>query len=186
LNARLTSKWIALFYRAATGTKSVRTLLTPVGAGIFMVFIVALILVSVQLDRWLHFPAFISCPWHWVLSLPLAGIGFLLAGWSVQHFLKARGTPVPFNPPPRVVQTGPYAHTRNPMLSGVFCLMFGLGVLLGSISLVCIVTPLFIMITAWELKAIEEPELEKRLGESYRAYRQKTPMFIPRLRIRKK
>jgi protein-S-isoprenylcysteine O-methyltransferase Ste14 len=72
------------------------------------------------------------------------------------------------------------------MLSGIFCLMFGLGALLGSISLVFMFTPLFIAINAWELKTIEEPELEKRLGQSYRAYRQKTPMFIPQLRIGKK
>lgn len=182
----LKSKWIALFNSVATGTKSIRTLLTPLGAGFFIAFIGVLILISIHLDRWLRMPVLLSQPWRLMVFLPLAGIGLFLVGWSVQHFLKAKGTPVPFNPPPRLVQSGPYAYIRNPMLSGVFFLMFSLGFLLGSVSLVFIFTPLFIIINAWELKAIEEPELEKRLGQSYDTYRQKTPMFLPRLWGREK
>jgi protein-S-isoprenylcysteine O-methyltransferase Ste14 len=70
------------------------------------------------------------------------------------------------------------------MLTGVFVLLFGFGVLLGSISLVYIFTPLFILFNVWELKAVEEKELEKRLGEEYIEYRKRVPMFIPRLNMR--
>jgi protein-S-isoprenylcysteine O-methyltransferase Ste14 len=42
-----------------------------------------------------------------------------------------------------------------------------------------IFTPLFILINVWELKAIEEPELLKRLGQDYIEYRKRTPMFFP-------
>ena len=180
----LKSHWISLFYRAATGTKSIRTLLTPLGAGFFILFNVIMVLVSIQFDRWMRFPRLIPNPWHLIVSLPLMGVGLFLAGWSVQHFLRAKGTPVPFNPPPRLVQTGPYAFSRNPMLTGVFFLLFGLGFLLDSVSMIFFFTPLFIGINFWELKSIEEPELEKRLGEAYRVYKRKTPMFIPRLRGR--
>jgi protein-S-isoprenylcysteine O-methyltransferase Ste14 len=65
------------------------------------------------------------------------------------------------------------------MLTGVFALLFGIGVLLGSASLLVIFTPLFISINLWELKAIEEPELLKRLGQDYSKYRETTPMFLP-------
>jgi len=37
-----------------------------------------------------------------------------------------------------------------------------------------------------ELKAIEEPELEKRLGKKYLEYKKKMPMFIPWLKMRTK
>jgi protein-S-isoprenylcysteine O-methyltransferase Ste14 len=67
------------------------------------------------------------------------------------------------------------------MLTGVFSLLFGIGALLGSGSLLVIITPLFILINVWELKAIEEPELVKRLGQDYEEYRKKTPMFFPSL-----
>ena len=108
----------------------------------------------------------------------------LLIGWSVQNFLKVKGTPVPFNPPPQLVTSGPYAYTRNPMLTGVFALLFGFGIFFGSVSLLFVFTPLFILLNFWELKAIEEPELVKRLGQEYIEYREMTPMFVPRFSSR--
>ena len=104
--------------------------------------------------------------------------------WSFLHFIKVKGTPVPLNPPPKLVTTGPYAYIRNPMLTGLFILLFGLGVLLGSISLVFIFTPLFILLNVLELRTIEEPELEKRLGKEYLEYKKRVSMFIPRLKVR--
>ncbi|MBA7666493.1 hypothetical protein ES703_74574 [subsurface metagenome] len=102
--------------------------------------------------------------------------------WSILHFIKVKGTPVPFNPPPKLVTTGPYSYIRNPMLSGVFILMFGFGILFRSISLVFIFTPLFILFNFLELKSIEEPELEKRLGKDYLEYKKSVPMFFPRFK----
>ena len=122
-------------------------------------------------------------PWNLNLSLPIFTLALFLIGWSVQSFLKSKGTPVPFNPPPKLVTTGPYAYTRNPMLTGVFFLLFGFGIFLGSISLLTVYTPLFIWINFWELKSIEEPEIERRLGQDYIEYRKKTPMFFPRIGI---
>jgi len=118
-------------------------------------------------------------PLNIILPLPIFSLALFLIGWSVQNFLKAKGTPVPFNPPSKLVTTGPYAYTRNPMLTGVFFLLFGFGILFGSVFLLFVFTPLFIFINVWELKAIEEPELVKRLGENYIEYRKRTPMFFP-------
>jgi protein-S-isoprenylcysteine O-methyltransferase Ste14 len=67
------------------------------------------------------------------------------------------------------------------MLTGVFVLLFGFGMFFGSVSLLFVFTPLFILLNFWELKAIEEPELVKRLGQEYIEYREMIPMFIPRL-----
>jgi len=65
------------------------------------------------------------------------------------------------------------------MLSGVFLMLFGIGFLLQSLSLVIIYTPLFMVIAFLEFKIIEEPELEKRLGTPYVKYKKKVPMFFP-------
>ena len=70
------------------------------------------------------------------------------------------------------------------MLMGVFLLLFGIGFAIKSLSLVVFFTPLYILANVWELNEIEEPELVKRLGEEYLAYRQRTPMFIPRMRLK--
>ncbi len=85
-----------------------------------------------------------------------------------------------------MVTTGPYTYVRNPMVTGMFILFFGLGVLFQSISLVFIFTPLFILLMVLELKAVEEPELEKRLGKEYLEYKKKVPMFIPWLKVKTK
>jgi protein-S-isoprenylcysteine O-methyltransferase Ste14 len=133
-----------------------------------------------QVDKVLGFPKLFSPFLSLIIALPFLGAGFLLWLWSLLHFIRVKGTPVPFNPPPKLVATGPYAYARNPMLSGIFITLFGLGILLRSISVAFILTPLFVLLNAWELKAIEEPELERRLGKEYIEYRKKVPMFIPR------
>ncbi|MFQ6052229.1 MAG: methyltransferase family protein [Candidatus Hydrothermarchaeota archaeon] len=182
----LREKLINVFYKAATGTSKIRALLTPVGLVFFFTVIVLLIVVSLQVDKFLDFPKPLSPPLNMVVSVPILAIGLFLDLWSILQFIKVKGTPVPFNPPPRLVTTGPYANVRNPMLSGVFILLFGLGVLFQSISLVFIFTPVFILLNVLELKAVEEPELEKRLGKEYVEYRKRVPMFIPSLRARAK
>jgi protein-S-isoprenylcysteine O-methyltransferase Ste14 len=57
----------------------------------------------------------------------------------------------------------------------------GLGFLLHSISLVFVWGPFFIAVILIEVKLVEEPELERRLGASYREYKERVPMFLPNL-----
>ena len=178
-------RWISLLHRAATGTKKTRTLLTPIGVVIFGVFTGLFVILAVLVDRWLSLLWPLSSGLSWLMAAPLITIGVGLTAWSASHFLKVKGTPVPFNPPPTLVMTGPYQFVRNPMLTGVFLLLFGIGFAIKSLSLVVLFTPLFVLANVWELKEIEEPELVKRLGEDYVAYKQQTPMFIPKVRHRK-
>jgi protein-S-isoprenylcysteine O-methyltransferase Ste14 len=59
---------------------------------------------------------------------------------------------------------------RAPLSSLANHFFFGLGMAF---------TPLFILVNVWELKSIEEPELEKHLGEDYIEYQRTIPMFFP-------
>lgn len=164
------------------GSKKIRNFLTPIGIIFFFSLIGLLIIISLRIDKLLHFPKLISYPLNTIISFFILVIGLFLMLWSILHFIKVKGTPVPFNPPPKLVTTGPYSYIRNPMLSGVFILMFGFGILFRSISLVFIFTPLFILFNFLELKSIEEPELEKRLGKDYLEYKKSVPMFFPRFK----
>jgi protein-S-isoprenylcysteine O-methyltransferase Ste14 len=175
-----------MFYRAATGSRKTRNLLTPAGIVFFFGLIALFIFVALQVDKFLDFPKLLPTSLNIIVSVPILAIGLFVMIWSILHFIKVKGTPVPFNPPPKLVTNGSYAHVRNPMLTGVFVLLFGLGVLFRSISLVSIFTPLFILLNVWELKAIEERELERRLGKDYVEYKKRVPMFIPRLKVRTK
>lgn len=172
-------RWIDLLHRAATGTRKTRTLLTPVGVTIFFGFTAMFVLAAFLVDSVFGLPGLMPEGARIPISIPIMAAGFAVTAWSALHFLKVKGTPVPFNPPPTVVQTGPYRYVRNPMLSGVFLFLFGIGFFIDSVSLVFFFAPLYIGFNVWELKAIEEPELIKRLGNGYVEYRNRTPMFIP-------
>ncbi len=182
---RIRDRWISLLHRAATGTKKTRTLLTPIGVLIFGVFTGLFLILAVLVDRWLSLLWPLASGLSWLIATSLIAIGVGVIAWSAFHFRKVKGTPVPFNPPPTLVITGPYQFVRNPMLTGVFLLLSGIGFAIKSLALVVLFTPLFILANVWELKEIEEPELVKRLGEDYVAYQKRTPMFIPRMRRRK-
>lgn len=181
----LKTKWIDFLYYVATGRRSVRNVFAPIGAIFFCLVVFLFIVAALHVDHWMGVIDMFQGRLPILLSLPLFSIALFMIRWSVHHFLKAKGTPVPINPPPRIVKSGPYAYVRNPMLTGVFALLFGIGVLLESVSLLFIFTPLFILINVWELKAIEEPELLKRLGREYAEYRETTPMFFPKIQKRK-
>ncbi len=177
-------RWINLLYRAAKATRKTRTLLTPIGLIIFGVFTGIFVFQSILIDWWLslHWPLPSGPTWFVAMLLIALGVG--VTAWSVFHFMKVKGTPVPFNPPPQIVTTGPYRFSRNPMLTGIFLILFGIGFAIQSLSLVVFFAPLYILANVWELNQIEEPELVKRLGEDYVTYRRQTPMFIPRIRLK--
>jgi protein-S-isoprenylcysteine O-methyltransferase Ste14 len=171
-----------LLYKVTTGPVNVKRLLTPVGFLAFSAIVLAVIGSGILLDRWLGFPPLLPGRPGLVAGIPLLALGAFFSGWSIAVFAEERGTPVPFNPPPRLVVKGPYTHSRNPMLAGLFLMFFGLGFLFGSIGLTAIMTPVLIVVSIIGLKLVEEPELERRLGDAYVEYRRMTPMFLPRLR----
>jgi protein-S-isoprenylcysteine O-methyltransferase Ste14 len=175
-------RWIDLLHRTATGTRRFRTLLTPVGVLIYGGFTTLFVFAALLVDRLLGLPALLPEVVRLPVAMPVMVVGAATTFWSAFHFLKVKGTPVPFNPPPTVVDTGPYRYARNPMLTGVFVFLFGLGFAVNSISLVFLFTPLYMLANVWELRRIEEPELVRRLGDEYIKYRRRTPMFFPRLR----
>jgi len=173
---------INFIYKVATGTKRMRVLLTPLFGSVFFCIVLLLIFSSFYLDSFWGFPEFISKPFRVMLSLPFLIIGTLLWLWCAVKFFKTKGTPVPINPPPKLVTDGPYAYSRNPMMTGLFMVMAGIGIFSGSITLTFFMTPLFVFMSILEFKYFEEPELEKRFGKEYCKYKERTPIIIPKIR----
>ena len=169
-----------LFFFVAMGSKHLRLLLTPVGLVVFFGMLLLVVFGSLYMDRALGFPKLLSEPIGTLIGAVLLSLGLIIWAWCVVWFSKAKGTPVPFNPPHELVTVGPYAWSRNPMLTGVFAVLFGIGFLLHSVSMVFVWTPAFIIFNVLELKLVEESELERRFGESYIAYRRRVPMFVPK------
>lgn len=181
----LRERWIDYLYRAATGSQHFRSSRTPAGLAIFGLFTAVFVIVAPIVDRALTLPWPVPGNFSLTIGMLLLVTGAAMIAWTVFYFRRARGTPVPVNPPQELITTGPYSYTRNPMLAGVFLFMFGLGFTMHSLSLVLIFVPLYALAHVWELKQIEEPELAKRFGEEFLAYSKRTPMFFPRIRLKK-
>jgi protein-S-isoprenylcysteine O-methyltransferase Ste14 len=173
---------INYIYKITTGATKTRVLLTPVFGFVFSFIVLLLIFVSFYLDSFLGLPKFAPKPFRVMLSLPMLIGGSALWLWCVLKFLKTEGTPVPVNPPPKLITDGPYLYSRNPMMTGLFMVMAGIGIFAGSVALTFLMTPLFVLISIIEFKYIEEPELEKRFGKIYSEYKEKTPLIIPKIR----
>ncbi|CAG0935358.1 protein-S-isoprenylcysteine O-methyltransferase [Thermoflexales bacterium] len=129
-----------------------------------------------------------ASPLVWVLCA--LGLVFLIGGlglfsWCVSLFDRVgRGTLAPWDSTRHLVAVGPYRYIRNPMISGVAAMLVGEALLWGS-SVLGLWAGLFITINHIYFVLFEEPGLEKRFGESYRAYKAAVPRWIPRLRFRR-
>ena len=178
----LRERIINLIYKTATGAKRIRMILTPLVGAIFFCIVLFLILASFSLDKFFGFPEFLPKTLEIASSLPFLIVGLFLWLWSAGKFFKTKGTPVPVNPPPKLVTDGLYAYSRNPMMTGLFMVMAGIGIFFGSITLTFIMTPLFVFMSILEFKYIEEPELKKRFSKVYTEYKEKTPIIIPWIR----
>ena len=171
---------LQVFHSVATGSRRKRELLTPVGLLVFGLTLVAVVVLGLLSDKALRLPELLPGSVGASIGVVLLVLGAILCGWCVWRFWRARGTPVPFNPPAELVVVGPYVWMRNPMVTGVFTALFGIGLILHSLSIVFIWTPLYILAHVIELKKVEEPELELRFGAAYAEYKRRVPMFIPR------
>ena len=107
--------------------------------------------------------------------LILLGVAVLLL--CVWDFLSAgRGTLAPFDPPRLLVVRGLYRFTRNPMYNGVLAVLLGEAGLFRSIALLQYAVIVFIVFHL-VVVVYEEPSLDSRFGESYRAYRRAVPRW---------
>lgn len=109
--------------------------------------------------------------------LLILGAVLLFAG---AYYLVRRGdgTPLPLDPPKRMVVAGPYAYIQHPMLLGVLMMAYGEALWFHS-ALLGVYAVLLTLVGNLFVIYVEEPGLEKRFGEDYRAYRAVTPRWLP-------
>jgi protein-S-isoprenylcysteine O-methyltransferase Ste14 len=116
----------------------------------------------------------------WQLSGSILGAcGALIALSCIVTFVVVgRGTPAPFDPPRRLVVTGPYRFVRNPMYIGAAmalaaaALFYRSWALVGYLFALAVVTHLLVTF-------YEEPTLRRMFGDEYRAYCAHTGRWWP-------
>ncbi len=117
----------------------------------------------------------------WRVLAAVAALPLALGTWATVQFTDVgRGTPIPLDPPRRLVATGPYAYVRNPMqISGI---------------LVAIVIALYhptaymalylldvLLISGLLFHIYERKELAEMFGEPYLRYKSHVKNWLPRL-----
>ena len=113
-----------------------------------------------------------------------AGSAALLGSFA-QFAIEGRGTFAPLAPPEYLVVRGLYRYVRNPMYLAVLAVILGQALLLGRAVLVgyaAIVAAAFVAF----VYGYEQPNLTRRYGAEYAAYRRAVPGWWPRLRPARK
>jgi type IV secretory pathway TrbD component len=83
-------------------------------------------------------------------------------------------------PPKELVAGGVYRHVRNPMYVGALAALAGEVLFFRSGWIALYGAGLWAALHAFAV-LIEEPQLERRFGETYRRYKTTTPRWLPRL-----
>lgn len=110
----------------------------------------------------------------WVLIA--AGAGVLLTASSLFRRV-GKGTPVPIEPPQRLVDIGLYHYSRNPIYLADLVILLGIFLTNGQLGLLLYVVVCAAGAHAW-LVLHEEPELLRRHGVEWQRYAARVPRWL--------
>src|SRR2546430_504602 len=116
-----------------------------------------------------------------VTAMLVAAVGAAIALWCIFPFASVgRGTPIPLDPPRRLVIRGPYRFVRNPMYIGAGLALAGAALFYASLP-VLVYAGFFLLATHLFVIGYEEPALRRTFGQEYEAYCDQTRRWWPRL-----
>jgi protein-S-isoprenylcysteine O-methyltransferase Ste14 len=116
--------------------------------------------------------------WIQVLGIALASLGLVVHVWSRIHLGQFYAERVEVIAGHQVIDTGPYAYVRHPIISSFFLLVTGLALINPALP-----TVLLVIYTFWDFSGAARKE-EQKLSQlpGYPAYMQRTSRFFPRVR----
>ncbi len=158
--------------------------------GYAAIFIIAPIL-TYFFGKWIDtvcsFPQIPKLPLNVLIGLPILVTG-VAVGVKATRLLYQIGGGLPWGEALRddasskLVTTGLYSYTKNPMVLGYSLLPLGMGILFQSPGMAITVPIIVIALNFIILKLREEPNLTKRFGSEYTEYKKRTPFILPRFR----
>ena len=121
----------------------------------------------------------IQIPFQTLISIFILSIGILILINQVLKFKKSKTTinPIKFKKVNRLVTSGIYKYSRNPMYLGLFMIVISSSIFY--LNIYSILTPLFfyLWINRFQIKR-EEVFLTEKFGEDYLSYKKKTRRWI--------
>lgn len=120
------------------------------------------------------------------IGILLAITGSVILATSVMTLHQAgEGAIAPWDASAKLVTSGLYAYTRNPMISGAILVLLGEAAIFGSLSILVWAFTFFILNSLY-FNYYEEPSLEKKFGEEYKEYKKNVSAWKPRRKPWKK
>jgi protein-S-isoprenylcysteine O-methyltransferase Ste14 len=107
----------------------------------------------------------------------IAIIGIAFASWGTLTFARAGTAIIPNKPASRLVETGPYRFTRNPMYTGLTIAYIGGILILDSIWPLLLLPFSLTLLYVFVVKR-EERYLLSEFGEAYEAYRKRVKRWV--------
>ena len=111
------------------------------------------------------------------ISWELAKIGSGIATLGIfiillaHYSLKRAGTNIkPTRPTTKIVSTGIYAFSRNPIYTALCLILMGIGIHENSVIILASIIPFMVMLH-WSVIQKEEMYLERKFGEEYLQYK---------------
>jgi len=109
-------------------------------------------------------------------------MGLFLLSYTIMILERqGKGTFAPWKPTKKLVISGPYQYSRNPIITGALTILTGMWLLLWN-HYILLWAILFFAGNTIYFKFFEEPGLIKRFGEEYIEYRKKVPMWFPKIK----
>lgn len=107
-------------------------------------------------------------------------LGLSIRVWAIATLGQAFRTTVEVEPGQAVISSGPYARIRHPSYTGLLMILIGFGLAVGNWRslAICVVLPLPALLLRIR---VEEAELTRVLGDTYRRYQSQTKRLIPGL-----
>ena len=126
-----------------------------------------MIICSLLIPEWVYLPR----PWNNL------GFIFLFGGLAmvrnIQSLFKQQQTEInTFKPPQKLVTTGLFRYSRNPIYLGFSVALFGVAIVIGNFFAFDGFLAFVIAANLWYIP-FEEEEMEKQFGQDYLAYKKK-------------
>lgn len=128
------------------------------------------------LNRYLPVFRYLQAPWTYLGVIPILA-GIAIAAVSVSRFARAETGIIPFDEATTLVTGGLYRFTRNPMYLGMFLILIGAALSMGSISPLLPVW-LFMLVIRYNFVAGEERFLEHAFGRDYLDFKNKVRRWL--------
>ena len=138
----------------------------------------AAVLIGLALHKWI-------LPWPlplaehlqhyagWAVMAP----GLLLMFWAMRSFARADTAIIPHHSTTRIVPTGPYRFSRNPMYISMALVQVGFALMFATAWILLWLLPA-ILVIRYGVIAREERYLERKFGASYLDYKKRVRRWL--------